>query len=76
METSVHAGRAKVRIDHLISVIRRILFPHAPAVREKEILTSVLILETRVRDRRNVVPYNVDETHVEKLKKYFKMVVD
>lgn len=72
--TRAHAGRGKARRKRLITRVRNIMFPLAPSVREKKILPSVVALETRVRNIRNLVPYNLDETLVKSVKKVKKVI--
>lgn len=47
---------------------RKILFPQPTSARGETILTFVSTLETLMRNRRNVVPYNMEETPLMKVK--------
>lgn len=73
-ETTAYTGRAKAWSEPLISRVRNVLFPKSHSAREKNILTAVPTLVLTVQNRRNVVPYDVNQTLARKGKKFLEKV--
>lgn len=74
VETIFHVTRDKDSTKRLKDFVGNILFPQATSLRDRGILIDVPKLETRVRNRHNIVPYNVYDTPVTKVKKLMKVI--
>lgn len=73
-DTSMHAGRYKAYSERLISRVKNIWFPQTPSARKMVISTSVPTWATVVPNRRNLVPYSMDEKLVKKVNEVKKVI--